>query len=375
MNPIPLIDLQAQRAAISSKIDEAIQAVLSHGKFIMGPEVAALEAELATFAGVKHAIACSSGTDALLLSLMAYETGPGDAIVLPAFTFPATAEVVALLGATPVFVDVLNDSFNIDCKSVERAIADIKADGKLTPKGIIGVGLFGQPADYPELNRIAATEGMFVIDDAAQSFGASLKGQAVGGLTDITATSFFPAKPLGCYGDGGAVFTNDDDKADLVRSLLVHGKGNNKYDNVRIGLNARIDTLQAAILMVKLQIFADEIEARQKVADRYRVEIGNVVTVPALTEGATSVWAQYTVKCSDRDRLMNALREKQIASAIYYPRTMASQPAYEKYPVVSNGVPVSEHLTEEVLSIPMHPYISEEDQMRVISAVKEFVLN
>lgn len=373
MNSIPLIDLQAQRAKITSEIDTAIRTVLDHGQFIMGPEVSLFESSLASFAGVDHAIACSSGTDALLLSLMAYETGPGDAIILPAFTFPATAEVVALTGATPVFVDVLHDSFNIDCESVRQAIVDIKSDGKLTPRGVIGVGLFGQPADFQELRRIAEAEGIFVIDDAAQSFGATLGGQSVGRLAEMTATSFFPAKPLGCYGDGGAILTNDSEKADLVRSLLVHGKGTNKYDNVRVGLNARIDTLQAAILMEKLQIFPGEIKARQKIADRYQSELGSVLSVPSLIEGATSVWAQYTLKCTERDSLVRALREKGIACAVYYPRTMAAQTAYAKYPVVSTGLTVSERLTEEVLSIPMHPYLSEQDQMRVVSAIKECV--
>jgi len=367
--PIPFVDLGAQRARIGDRIDAAVARVMAHGRFIMGPEIGELEAKLAEFCGARHAITCASGTDALLLVLLARGIGAGDAVFIPAFTFTATAEVAALIGATPVFVDVREDDFNLDTASLEAAIGQSARDG-LRPAAVIAVDLFGQPADYPAIHAIAAAHDLYVIADAAQSFGATLDGKPVGTLAPATATSFFPAKPLGCYGDGGAVLTDDDELAAKCRSLRVHGKGGHKYDIIAVGLNSRLDTLQAAILIEKLAIFPDEIEARQHVADAYTAAIGNHAITPQLRPGATSVWAQYTLRITDRERVSAALKDHGIPTAVYYPNSLNRQSAYAGYPVAPGGVPIAERLTGEVLSLPMHPYLDGETTERIAGALR-----
>jgi dTDP-4-amino-4,6-dideoxygalactose transaminase len=363
------IDLVAQQATIREKIDARIKAVLDHGKYIMGPEVAELESNLATFSGAKCAITCSNGTDALVLPLMAKGIGKGDAVFVPSFTFVATAEVVSLIGATPVFVDVLEDTFNIDPTSLKEAIVFAKQQG-LAPKAIIPVDLFGQPADYDAVQTIADENDLWILSDSAQGFGSVYKGKNSGTLGLATATSFFPAKPLGCYGDGGAVFTNDDELASIMKSIRVHGKGTDKYDNVRIGLNARLDTIQAAILIEKLAIFANEIESRNKIANKYNNELKDYVEVPFVLENATSVWAQYTVKTeeSKRSSIMQSLKDSGVPSVVYYPKPLHQQTAYKDCPILPNGLSVSEKLSKQVFSLPMHPYLKEQDT--VIEAVK-----
>jgi dTDP-4-amino-4,6-dideoxygalactose transaminase len=369
--PIPFIDVAAQRRRLGRAIDDAIARVLAHCQFIQGPEVAALEAELAAFCGARHAIGCSSGTDALRLVLMAWRIGPGDAVICPAFTFCATAEVVALCGATPVMADVGADSFNLDPASCERAVATAKRLG-LTPRAIIPVDLFGLPADHDAIAAIAAAHGLRVLDDAAQAFGAAYKGRKLGALAAATATSFFPAKPLGCYGDGGAVFTDDDELASRLKSLRVHGESADRYDAAYIGMTGRLDSLQAAILLEKIKIFADEIAARNAAAQRYTADLGGVVTVPRVEAGSTSVWAQYTIRLPPgrRDALAAALKAQGIPTAIYYAKPLHRQAAYRDFPVADGGAPVSERLAEEVISLPMHAYLDQPVQERIIAAVR-----
>ena len=370
--PVPFIDVAAQRDRLGKSIDEAVSRVLAHCQFINGPEVAQLEAELAAFCGAKHVVSCASGTDALLMVLMAKGVGRGDAVLCPSFTFCATGEAVALTGATPVFVDVDEVTFNIDPASLKNGIAVAKKRG-LTPKAVIPVDLFGQPADHDAVGAIAQTEGMFVLDDAAQGFGASYKGRRLGTSALATATSFFPAKPLGCFGDGGAIFTDDDELAQTLRSIRVHGQGSDKYDNVRLGLTARLDTMQAAILIEKLKIFEDEIAARNKVATRYAQGLGNVVTIPRVASNCTSVWAQYTIRLPegcDRDDFAAKLKAQGIPTAIYYPKSMHQQTAYREFPVADGGLPVCERLSRDVISLPMHAYLDEPTQERIIGAVR-----
>jgi dTDP-4-amino-4,6-dideoxygalactose transaminase len=370
--PIPFIDVAAQRQRLGKAIDDAVSRVLGHCLFINGPEVTQLEAELAAFSGARHVIGCASGTDALLMVLMAKGIGRGDAVLCPSFTFCATGEVVALTGAVPVFVDVDETSFNIDAASLSRGIATAKRLG-LKPKAVIPVDLFGQSADHDAIAAVAEAEGLFVLDDAAQGFGASYKGRRLGTFGAATATSFFPAKPLGCFGDGGAIFTDDDGLAETLRSIRVHGQGSDKYDNVRLGLTARIDTMQAAILIEKLRIFEDEIAARNAVADRYANALGNLVTVPRLAHGCTSVWAQYTIRLPkgiDRDGFAAALKAQGIPTAIYYPKSMHQQTAYRDFPVADGGLPVSERLSSDVISLPMHAYLDKASQDRIIEAVR-----
>jgi dTDP-4-amino-4,6-dideoxygalactose transaminase len=371
LDPIPFIDLEAQRRRLGRSVEDAVARVLDHCQFVMGPEVAALEAELARFAGAKHAITCASGTDALLLALMARDIGPGDAVICPAFTFCATAEVVALLGATPVFADVQEETFNLDPASFAGAVLTARKLN-LRPKAVIPVDLFGAPADHDAINAIAGAEGIFVLDDAAQAFGAQYKGRRLGALASVTATSFFPAKPLGCYGDGGAVLTDDEALADILASLRVHGQGSDKYDNVRIGLTARLDTVQAAVLLEKLKIFPDEIVARDRIAGRYAEALSDVVIVPRAPEGCTSVWAQYTVRVRNgaRDILAASLKAQGIPTAIYYPKPLHRQTAYRHFPIVESGLAVSDRLAAEVISLPMHPYLDESTQDRIIAAVR-----
>ena len=369
--PIPFIDVAAQRRRLGSAVDDAIARVLSHCQFIMGPEVQAFEKDLAAFCGARHAISCASGTDALLLVLMARGVGRGDAVFCPAFTFCATAKVVALLGATPVFVDIDQATFNLDPASLKRAIPVAKQKG-LTPKAVIPVDLFGLPADHDAVAAIAKAEGLFVLDDAAQGFGGVYKGRKLGTLAPATATSFFPAKPLGCFGDGGAVMTDDDTLAEIIRSLRVHGQGTDRYDNVRIGITGRLDTMQAAVLIEKLKIFQDEIVARNEVARRYNEALADVAAVPQVPEGYTSVWAQYTIRLQPgrRDQLAAALKTQGIPTAIYYPRPLHKLAAYVGFPLSEGGVPVAEKLADEVISLPMHAYLDAPTQDRIIGAVK-----
>lgn len=369
---IPFIDLQSQYAALKTRIDARIQEVLTHGKFIMGPEVGALESALAEFTGAGHAVTCASGTDALQLALMARGVGRGDAVFLPAFTFTATAEVALLLGATPVFVDVDRAGFNIDPAGFAEAVARVKAEGKLRPRTLIAVDLFGLPADYDALAEVAAAEDIEILADAAQSFGGAMGERAVGRLAPITATSFFPAKPLGCYGDGGAVFTDDAEAADAMRSLRAHGKGGEKYDIVRVGLNSRLDTIQAAILLEKLAAFPDELARREAVAQTYNQALGDCVETPVVAPPYRSAWAQYTIKTDRRDDLARHLKEAGVPSAVYYPMPMHLQTAYRDFGHGAGSLPVSEALAGEVLSLPMHPYLRDEDQDRVCAAVRRF---
>ncbi|MGO3933956.1 DegT/DnrJ/EryC1/StrS family aminotransferase [Rhodopseudomonas pseudopalustris] len=372
VEPVPFIDVVSQRRRLGSLIDQAVGRVLEHCQFINGPEVMQFEADLAAFSGAKHVVACASGTDALLMVLMAKGIGPGDAVICPTFTFCATGEVVALTGASPVFVDVDEVTFNMDIESLKRGVATAKRLG-LKLKAVIPVDLFGQPADHDAIAAIAAEEGMFVLDDAAQSFGASYKGRRLGTCGLATATSFFPAKPLGCYGDGGAIFTDDADLAETLRSVRVHGQGSDKYDNVRLGLTARLDTIQAAILIEKLKIFDDEIAARQRVADRYAQGLADVVTVPAVAPFGNSTWAQYTIRLpagTDRDAFAASLKAKGVPTAVYYVKPMHLQTAYRHYPAADGGLPVSEKLSTEVISLPMHAYLDAPTQQRVIDAVR-----
>lgn len=365
------IDLQAQQERIRPQIDRAIKGVLDHGKYIMGPEVGELESQLAEFVGVRHAIGCSSGTDALLLGLLAYEVGPGDAIFTTPFTFFATCEMIALTGATPVFVDIDPDTYNIDPEQLELAIEKAQQDGKLTPRGIIPVDLFGLPADYDSIMSIADTHGFFVLEDAAQAFGASYKGRRAPGLGHIGVTSFFPAKPLGCYGDGGAVFTDDDQLAETIRSLLVHGKGSDKYNNVRIGLNARLDTMQAAILIEKLKIYEEEISLRQKVAVSYTEAIYKLSDPlsPKVPEGLQSVWAQYTVRSKQREEIQKKLNLFDIPSAVYYVKPVHLLDAMANLKYSQGDFPEAERASAEVLSLPFYPYISDEAIGHVIEVL------
>ena len=370
--PIQFVDLQAQYAAYKTEIDTAIQTVMDHGRFIMGPEVGQLEAALAAFSGAKHVIGCSSGTDALLMMMMADGIGPGDAVFVPSFTFTATAEVPLLLRATPIFVDADPDDFNMDIADLERRIAEVKADGKLTPRGILGLDLFGLPADYAALKEIADAHGMHLWSDAAQSFGASAGLARVGPVARMTATSFFPAKPLGCAGDGGAVFTDDDTLADVMRSIRAHGKGGSKYDIARVGLNARIDTLQAAILLAKLPHFQAELDRREAVSQAYDALLAGAVKTPTRRQGRSSAWAQYTIQVDParRDAIAGALKEKGIPSAVYYPLPMHLQTAYTAFGGGEGSLPVCEALSGKVLSLPMHPFLTEGEIERIAGAVK-----
>jgi UDP-2-acetamido-2-deoxy-ribo-hexuluronate aminotransferase len=366
------IDLKTQQKAILPAINERIQRVLSHGQYIMGPEVPELEERLAAYVGVKHVVSCSSGTDALLMPLMAYEVGPGDAIFTAPFTFIATAEVIQLLGATPVFVDIDPKTFNIDPAALEQAIAGFNQNPKtagLKPKGIIPVDLFGQPANYDAINALARENNLFVLEDAAQSFGATYKGRKAGFLADVAATSFFPAKPLGGYGDGGAIFTDDDGLAEVLRSIRNHGQGKDRYENIRIGLNGRLDTLQAAILLVKLDIFDLEVKARQEVAKRYSAGLENLVEIPYVDPQCTSIWAQYSVLSDQRQVLQEKLKTAGIPIAVYYPLPLHLQGAFRHLGYQLGDFPVSEKIARQIFSLPMHPYLSAADQKRIIFAM------
>ena len=369
--PIPFIDVAAQRRRLGAAIDDAVTRVLNHCQFILGPEVRTFESDLAAFCGARHVVTCASGTDALVLALRAMGVGAGDAVLCPSFTFCATAEVAALVGATPVFVDVDAKTFNIDANGIAGAVETARQAG-LNPKAIIPVDLFGLPADHAGIRAAAAAANLLVLDDAAQSFGATCDNRRLGTFGLCTATSFFPAKPLGCYGDGGAVMTDDDGLADIMRSLRVHGQGSDKYDNVRIGLASRLDTMQAAILIEKLKIFPDEIDARNATARRYNEGLSDVAIVPAVPPGMTSVWAQYTIRVQGgrRDALAAELKAERIPTAIYYPIPLHRQQAYKQYPVGKGGVAVSDQLADEVISLPMHAYLDAPTQDRIIDATR-----
>lgn len=379
------IDLKAQQARISDKIESAIAAVLKHGHFIMGPEVGRLELELAAFSRASHCISCANGTEAIALILMAWGIRPNDAIFCPSFTFSATAETIPWLGAEPVFVDVHPETCNIDVDHLEVMIAAVRNEGKLTPRAIVAVDLFGQAADYVRLRKIADKYSLKLIADSAQGFGTTINGRHPSDWADATTTSFFPAKPLGCYGDGGAILTNDAELAEVLESLRVHGKATEsdikrtnfthdpKYLNLRIGMNSRLDTIQAAILLEKLSIFPDEIERRNAIAARYREAlVGRVAEVPTVPDGVISTWAQYTIQHANRDGLHAHLRIAGIPSAVYYPVPIHKNLAYEQFSQGRGSLPVTEMLARCVLSLPMHPYLSEKDQDRVIFSVLEF---
>ena len=381
---IPFIDLQAQRARLGQPLEDAILKVVRSGAYVMGPEITQLEAELCAFGQASHALTCGSGTEALILPLMAWGIGPGDAVFCPSFTFAATAEVMPLVGASPVFVDVLPDTYNLDPAKLESAILAIKAEGKLTPRAIIAVDLFGQPADYPALSAIARQHGLKLIADSAQGFGGTLDGHHPLRWADVTTTSFFPAKPLGCYGDGGAVLSNDARLHDLMVSLRVHGQAvksdldgktfdhDPKYMNMRVGMNARMDTIQAAVLLQKLAIFPDEIALRNRVAERYAEGLGDLVHAPWVIQDGISVWAQYTIETDDRDGLAAHLRSQDIPTAVYYPLPLHRQTPYARYPR-PGGLPVTEAASARVISLPMHAYLETDVQDRIISAIRNHV--
>ncbi len=368
---LAFVDLAAQQQRILPQIEKNIKTVLKHGKYIMGPEVIELEKRLADFAQVCHAVTCASGTDALLMVLMAYGIGPGDAVFTTPFTFIATAEVIKLLGATPVFVDVDPATFNISVTKLEASVKKVSQAGQLNPKAVIPVDLFGLPCDYDQINQIASIHDLIVIEDAAQSFGAEYKGRMAGSLGHAGCTSFFPAKPLGCYGDGGAIFTESDDVADKLESIRVHGKGNNKYDNIRLGINGRLDTLQAAILLPKLEIFHQELEARRNVAKIYTQLLSprkNFLILPEVFSGIKSAWAQYSLLAPDKEtraHIQDMMKEKDIPIAVYYPMPLHLQGAFADMGYEKGDFPVSEDVSSRIFSVPMHPYLSKEDQLRI----------
>ena len=368
---LPFVDLQAQRRRLEGRIEAAIAAVLAHGQFVMGPEVARLEQALAEHSGARHVISCASGTDALLLVLMAQGLGPGAAVFVPGFTFAASAEAAALRGATPVFVDVDPDSCNLDPASLEDAIVATRRAGVLNPRAVIAVDLFGRPADYQPLRALARAHGLFLLQDAAQSFGARWRGEPAGRQGDAAATSFYPTKPLGAYGDGGAVLTDDAAIAAEVRLLRLHGEQPERmrYQHLRIGLNSRLDTLQAAILLVKLEVLEEEIRRRAAIAARYDTSLGSLALRPPALPDGRSAWAQYTIRVAARDRLRTALARQGIPTAVYYPVPLHRQPAYRQFPTAPRGLPVAEALAATVLSLPIHPDLAEGDQARIIDAI------
>jgi dTDP-4-amino-4,6-dideoxygalactose transaminase len=369
---IAFIDLAQQQARIRDKIDAGLTAVLNHGAYIMGPEVSALESRLGDWTKATHNISCSSGTDSLLLALHGLELQPGQGVIVPSFTFAASAEVMPTMGAIPIFAEVEADSFNLDPNKLEAALAAGKA-ANIDVVGIIGVGLFGQPANYDAIRTFANAHDLWLIDDAAQSFGAQWQGRPVGQLADVTCTSFFPAKPLGAYGDGGAVFTDDDKVADIIRSCRIHGMGKDKYENIRIGMTGRLDSMQAVVLDAKLDIFEEELVLRQAVADRYQTLIGDVVDTPRLAAGAASSWAQYCIKLpktSNRDHVIKHLGASGVPTAIYYPIPMHQQPPYKAFPQSQCGLGVTLDLCRQVLALPMHPYLDEAQQQHIAAELR-----
>jgi dTDP-4-amino-4,6-dideoxygalactose transaminase len=382
---IPFIDLQTQRKRLGQPLEDAILKVVRSGAYVMGPEIAELESALGAFGQAPHVLTCGSGTEALVLPLMAWGIGPGDAVFCPSFTFAATAEAMPLVGASPVFVDIDPVTYNLDAASLEAAIQAVKTKGELVPKAVIAVDLFGQPADYPKIAEVARRHGLKLIADSAQGFGCTLGGQHPIHWADVATTSFFPAKPLGAYGDAGAVLSKDARLHDVLVSLRVHGQAvtsdlegrtfehDPKYLNMRIGINGRMDTLQAAVLLQKLTIFEDEIVARNTVADRYAAGLGDVVKTPTVIDSGVSVWAQYTIEVENRDGLAAALREAGVPTAVYYPIPIHRQGVYSAYPIAPGGLPVTEAKAQTVISLPMHPYLTETDQELVIGAIRKFV--
>ncbi len=356
---VPLVDLEAQYLSLRPRIDARVHKVLSEGRYILGPEVEELEKALARFSGVRHAICVASGTDALKIALMAEGIGPGDAVFLPSFTFVATAEVVAGLGAAPVFVDIDKKTLNIDPDDLCRCVEQVRRAGGLQARAVIAVDLFGLPTDYTTINEIAGRYGLFVLADAAHSFGGSVRGYRVGGLAPVTATSFYPSKPLGCYGDGGCVLTDDDSRAKIIRSIHRHGFGSDGHSAIHVGVNSRLDTLQAAILLAKLEVFEDELKARERVAHYYGSELGSVVTVPSCPAGFSSAWAVYAILVRDRNSVREALAQAGAATAVYYSTPLHLHPAYARFGNGPNSLPVCERVSQQVLSLPLHPYLDE----------------
>ena len=369
--PIAFMDLQTQRDRLRLELDAALAQVINHGQYILGPEVGELEQLLADYCGSAACVSCASGTDALLLPLLAKGIGPGDAVFVPSFTFVSTAEVVVLTGATPVFVEVNEATYLIDIASLKSGIVHAREIG-LKPRAVIPVDLFGQPADYAAVAAIAQQESLFILADAAQSFGASQGNHRVGKLAQVTATSFFPSKPLGCFGDGGALFTDDLDFATRLRSLRVHGAGTHKYDNPHVGMNSRLDTMQAAVLLTKMKVFDHEIEARQKIADAYEEGLRDHVNAPSIVNENASAWALYTINTPHREKLKAELAEAGIPTRVYYPTPLHLQQAYRQHPKSPGGLAATERLAEQVLSLPMHPYLNAEAQGRIVQAIRDW---
>ncbi|MCI4991717.1 DegT/DnrJ/EryC1/StrS family aminotransferase [Escherichia coli] len=363
------IDLSAQYRYLKTQIDTAISKVLQTGSYIMGSEVQELEIELARYVGVKHAITCANGTDALTLALMTLGIKEGDAVFCPTFTFFATAETIAFENATPIFVDSEEDTFNISAADLEKQIEKVIAEGKLKPKAIIAVDLFGLPAEYDAIKKIADQYDLKIIEDAAQGFGGHFNGKKAGSFGDISTTSFFPAKPLGCYGDGGAIFTDNDEYASIIRSLRIHGKGKDKYDNVNIGMNSRLDTIQAAVLLEKLKVFPQELEARNNLATQYTEALRGIYKTPVVPEGYFSSWAQYTIIADDRDMVINKCKEQGVPTMVYYTTCLHLQTAFEKLGYHEGCFPVAEKLSKSVLSLPMHPYMAKDSFEKIIKAL------
>ena len=383
-------DLKKQYQVLRDEMDRAVLDAMASGAYIMGPQVRELEQQLAEYMGVKHCLTCANGTDALTLALKAWGIGPGDAVFVPDFTFFSSAEVVPLEGATPVFVDVCEETFNIDAADLERAVKEVLAEGRLRPRVVVAVDLFGLPADYQAVRAVADRYGLLVLEDGAQGFGGTIGGKRACSFGDIATTSFFPAKPLGCYGDGGAVFTDNDEWAALINSYRVHGKGTFKYDNVRIGLNSRLDTVQAAVLQVKLKAFVEyELDDINVAAEKYTERLKDIVATPVIPAGFSSSWAQYTIKLKDaaqRDALQAALKAEGIPSMVYYPKPLHLQTAFAQTPdqvggdgrdvipgSTGNLCPVATSLSSRVLSLPLHPYITEVQIDTVCNAIRKFL--
>jgi dTDP-4-amino-4,6-dideoxygalactose transaminase len=369
---IPFIDLKAQGTRLNGKIEAAVMKVIDEGRYILGPEVTELEEKLAEFAGIGRALSCANGTDAILIPLMAWDIGPGDAVFVPSFTFAASAEVIVLTGASPVFVDVDPVTYNMSPESLSAAIDMVKADGELTPRAIIAVDLFGQPVDYPAMANIAQAHDLKLVSDCAQGFGNTIDGKSPLHWADALTISFYPAKPLGAYGDAGAVIVKDDDLYATMKSVRVHGEGSERYEYARIGINSRLDTIQAAILLAKLSVFADEIEMRQAVADKYAAKMGNLVKTPKVLDGYQSTWAQYTIEVSDRDEFRSAMAERGVPTAIYYPIPLHLHEPYAGYPIAPGGLPVTEAVAHTVVSLPMHPDMPDGDVEQVCGAVAAY---
>jgi UDP-2-acetamido-2-deoxy-ribo-hexuluronate aminotransferase len=374
---MPFRDLKAQYQALKPQIDKAIQTVLDEGQFIMGRQVRELEESLAEYVGVKHCITCANGTDALLMVLMAWDIKVGDAVFVPDFTFFATAEVVALVGATPVFVDVNKDTFNIDPAKLETAIQRTMKEGLYHPRAIVPVDLFGLPANYPAIEKIAEKYNLLILEDGAQGFGGKIGERKACSFGQAATTSFFPAKPLGCYGDGGAIFTNDDDLAQVLDSIRMHGKGATRYDNIRIGLNSRLDTIQAAILQVKLRAFIDyELEKVNQIADTYTKRLKDIVTTPVIPDGYYSSWAQYTIKLDSKEQrnsLQQKLKKQGIPTMIYYPKPLHKQVAFKNIASNARELSITENLCNRALSLPIHPYLEENTIAYLCKAIENSI--